>query len=331
MPAAAMLRPKPGLHGHAPLQKKPPMMLSRATSRVVAAMSLTLACTAVGAVPMGYVVNSDSPNDQTTDSLYRIDLATGSTTLLGRPGTFFTDIEGLALNFDGALLGIDDGSKSLILLDTANGVAAPFGGTRGNLSPTVPLGANNADPSIVITCDGQLLAATAQTQGSSVTSNLFRLDGQSGRPTQIASGLPVLTDLAARGNSIYGLGFDRLYLVDPGNGTATAVGSFGSGLFSQGGGLAFDADGQLWAIADQSQSEGLSRIYRINPFTGAATDTGKTTLTGVESLAIAPTQCNGPSGQPLVEQIPASSAVSLTSLIGVLGLFGALSLLRRRG
>lgn len=283
------------------------------------AASLTTAGSCAWAAPLAYVVDSDTPNPSGS-ALYQLDLATGQSTQRGPIASVFADIESLTLDSAGRLLGIDDATKTLIQIDLQNGATASVSSLRGNLSSALP--PSGGDPSLAFTCDGQLIAAT-------VTGRLFKLDPNAGSPIQIGSGttLPLkITDLAVRGNDLYGLGEDRLYRIDISNGTAKGVGTFGGALFSSGGGLSFDVDGTLWAISDRGDANSL--IYRIDPTSGTPTPVGSTPIKGIESLAIAPTQCPAVSEIPPL-QIPASSRQNLAVLVLLLGGMGLWRLLRR--
>ena len=104
-----------------------------------------------------------------------------------------------------------------------------------------------------------------------------------------------ITDLAVANGQMYGLGADKLYRIDVETGVSSLVGSFGSGVnFVEGGGLASDSSGQLWASAERRDTRLdllPSQIYRINADTGAATLSATTTVEGIESLVIGPPHC----------------------------------------
>lgn len=297
------------------------MKLSPATIAMAVASSLAIAASAAFAAPVAYVVDSDNPNN--LEKLHRVDLATGESTVVGPVDSNYSDIEGLVLTTDGRLLGVDDGSKSMFQFDLANAAITAYGGLRGSLNPTLPLG-TGVDPNLALTCDGQLLMGTG-------TGRLYRIDTDTGRPTQIGNGatLPFeIADIAVRGDEVYAVSKTQLLRINVGNATAQVVSNFDSDLFPSGGGLAFDAEGQLWAIADRAPNP--SPIYRINLLTGVATRMGSTPLPGIESMAIAPAKCSATPSQVVPTPIPASGSVSLSILGLITGLLGALALLRRR-
>lgn len=282
---------------------------------------MTLVCAWAAAAPLAYVVDSDNPGN--AEKLHRVDLATGDFSVVGPVDPNYPDIEGLTFTADGRLLGVDDASKSLFQFDLDSAAITAYGGLRGSLNPTLPLG-TAVDPSVALTCDGQMLAATG-------TGRLFRLDLDTGRATQIGNGasLPLeIADIAVKGDDVYAVNRTQLLRINVSNGTAQVIGTFDGDLFPSGGGLAFDAEGQLWAIADRAPNP--SPIYRINVLTGVATRVGSTPLPGIESLAIAPAKCGVAPTQIIPTPIPASGSISLTILGLITGLLGALALLRRR-
>src|SRR5688572_4350689 len=91
-----------------------------------------LACfvSSAAAFPVGYSVSTVTGVDG--GSLYRIDLANGSATLVGSLGLpTGADVE--AINFDpttGILYGYDDTGLGLYTIDTATGAATSVGGSQ---------------------------------------------------------------------------------------------------------------------------------------------------------------------------------------------------------
>ena len=81
----------------------------------------------------GFVVSSDASTALTADRLYKVNLRTGESTLvgpLGPTGGVFEDVEGLALDTDGKLFGIDDDTKTLLTISAANGFATAVNNAR---------------------------------------------------------------------------------------------------------------------------------------------------------------------------------------------------------
>ena len=294
------------------------------------------------AEPMAYSVNSDSNGG---DSLYLIDLATGSDQFRGKLFTGIedrTDTEGLAFSSNpGSLLwGMDDASGTLFPISTANGsinyddeIQLPFEFRSG--------GGN--DFGMTFACDNSLYFTSVRSK------TLYRRD-QDGDFTTVGStgALGVnISAIAALGNPVklYGLGNGRLengdidspnlYSIDLTTGVASLVGPLSdSNEFTYNeAGLAFDGSGGLWAITDRSQiSNQKSQILSINVATGAATLIA-TTLNevGYESLAInPPSDCviSSAPGDGL-EKIPTLNMAGRLSAILVLMLAGMLILRRR--
>jgi hypothetical protein len=266
------------------------------------------------AAPMAFSVNSDSGNLLTEDSLYLIDLSTGSDQ---RKGELISgiesrlDTEGLAISPDGTLWGIDDDSRTLFPINKATGAI--------NFQDEIPLtgfqsGGGN-DFGMSFSCDNSLYITSVRTQ----TLYHMSMDGSSDIiGTEGALGVNI-SAIAAFGSptQLYGLGNGQfqngttdspnLYSIDTATGVATLIGPLGSnaGEYNQGG-LAFDSDGVLWAITDRriinnSIADLPSQILRIDTSTGNATMVSTTTEVGYESLAIAPpSSClvvDGPGGE----------------------------------
>lgn len=256
---------------------------------------LLIALPAVAAAaPFGYSINSDSPGDD-FDSLYRIDLATGAQTRLGRVqtpvGDVKSDVEGLAFAPDGTLYGVDDQSLTLFPINFDNGTV--FQQQQGNLTG-VPFGGGN-DFGLTFACDGNLYTTSV------ATTSLYRV-GLDGSTTLIGSTGIAISAIAAFGNPVklYGLsngsgtGARTLYEINILNGVATPVGQpLGPAAdIYQEAGLAFDSSGQLWAMLDRRpdttpEAPALpGQVIRIDKNTGVATHSAFTTESGFESLAI---------------------------------------------
>ena len=85
---------------------------------------VTLFAISANAAPLAYSVNSDSGNLATEDSLFQIDLSTGSDSIRGELISGIEnrlDTEGLAFAPDGTLWGIDDDSRSLFPINKDSG------------------------------------------------------------------------------------------------------------------------------------------------------------------------------------------------------------------
>ncbi|NKI34980.1 hypothetical protein HFP89_07365 [Wenzhouxiangella sp. XN79A] len=248
------------------------------------------------AEPFAWGVNSrgNLPDDQQVHALWRIDLATGESDYVG--WTSFLDMEGLALDAEGTLYGADDESKTLVTVSTESGLAVAIANQRANFG--VPI-AEVLDLGMTFTCDGELLVSSDQRE------TLFTADPTDGMLTRIGDegglGAPI-TDIAAWGEAVYGIGQGLdgsgnsdspfLYAIDAEAGTAEVIGPLGSAVAPYANaGLAFDADGVLWALTDRRDNGSPdlpSEILRIDLDTGAATKVADADVVGFESLAIAP-------------------------------------------
>jgi hypothetical protein len=266
------------------------------------------------AAPDGYSINSDSPSSN-SDSLYRIDLATGVHTRLGRVqagGQTKIDVEGLAFAANGTLYGVDDDSMTLFPIDVANG--SVFSQQQVSIKG-MPSGGGN-DFGLTFACDGKLYATSVATQ------TLYWLD-----PAGVATPIGAvgslkanISALAAFGNPVklYGLGNGlkgdgsvdsrTLYEIDPQTGQASArpqqLGA-AAASYDQAG-LAFDSAGVLWAITDRRAVAGgpfPSQILRIDTTTGVATFSAETSEMGFESLAISIPDGCAPGEDPTPESV----------------------------
>ena len=268
---------------------------------------LTSATTVAVAAPVAYSINSDSASAQ-ADSLYQIDLATGQATWIAPISSFGEsriDVEGLAFAPDGQLYGIDDSRLTLFPLNPDNGLIqtaneVPISG--------LPFGGGN-DVGMSFTCGGDLFV-TSVTRGS-----LYRmtLDGKTtlvGSEGRLGANISALAAYGENPVTLYGLGngldgnlntdTPSLFSIDTATGIATEIGPLGAaaGTYSEGG-LAFDDNGQLWAITDRRGANGEalpSQVMKLDINTGTASEVQNTTEAGFESLAITvPRGCGGAS------------------------------------
>lgn len=297
------------------------------------------------AQPFGYSINSrgNFTDDDMINALWEVDLATGESVHIGWTG--FLDVEGLAFDTDGVLFGADDESNTLIQLSLVSGFGVAVNNELHNMG--IPID-QVMDFGMAFTCSGELfLVADARHE-------LYRGDVETGMIELVGApgslGAPI-TDIAAWGPDVYGIGqgldgggaidSPNLYRIDPAAGTSELIGPLGAGASPyNNAGLAFDADGMLWAITDRRAVPGgdfPSEILRIDPATGAAEKIGETTfdseaLVGLESLAIgAPGGCgvsgdlpDSPENGPF--NIPVSGRPALIALLVLVLGFGLLRL-----
>jgi hypothetical protein len=154
--------------------------------------------------------------------------------------------------------------------------------------------AGSNDFGLTFACDGNLYVTSVSQK------KLYRLN-LNGSTAPVGDMGQNISALAAYGNPVqlYGLSNGllananpdtrSLYRINTSTGAATLIGALGgaAGAYNEAG-LAFDSDGQLWAITDRRAAPGgpASQILRINTATGAATVQSTTAEAGFESLAI---------------------------------------------
>ena len=292
-----------------------------------------LAVASVGyAQPFGYAINSDSSDlsDELLDSLYLINLADGTSEFIGNVN--FLDVEGLAFDEAGTLFGVDENTNTLITIDTVTGAGISATGINGNLALSTT---TFFDFGLTFSC-----LTTQPLLSSDNEQMLFRVElEENARATSIGtttvngSNNVSITGLATRFvdgvETIYGLGAGEvspnLYTINSETGAATLVGPLtGADSYSDGG-IAFDENGQLWAITDRTLSGGSkpeSQILLIDIETGSATAIANT-LTGIETLAITALDCLGSVVGPGddIPQVPTLNVFGLLSLFSLLLIF----------
>jgi sugar lactone lactonase YvrE len=310
---------------------------------------LMLFATAVSAAPVGYSVNSDEPLG---DELYSINLANGKETLIGdvlSANTPRSDIEGMAFDRFNILWALDDESGKLFPINTETGRV--FFDEEVPISGFADLSFN--DFGMTFTCEGSLYVSTVA-KLSAAPQSLYRLtlDGKAvmvGDPGALGVNISAI---AAYGNPtrLYGLGNGMLsedgpqdnrslYEIDTVTGVARPIGKIGNAAadYFQAG-LSFDEDGGLWAITDRRTFDNDlgSQILSLDPETGKATLVSTTTVTGFESLAVAPP--SGCEDDPAYlhashtnNVIPTLDWLGKTAAILALTLVGWLSLRRQVG
>lgn len=316
----------------------------RPWKRLLAAAALALPVSVL-ADPVGYAVGSGGSGFGGSSTLWRIDLGTGAATLVGAIG--YVDVEGLAWSPDGILYAVADAGQACAgVCPGGTDVLLQINPQTGAGSLVGPLGLSqlgDLDYGLAATCDGRLWASS-DTLGTLWEINRFG----GGNRVAGALGAPV-SGLAAWGDALYGISVAddlALYRIDVDTGTPTRLGPLGLPSPFYDAGLAFDADGLLWATIDYFSPpppndllpEALRRndIALVDPETGAASlaatitgnDTGLATVQ-MEGLAIATGGgCGGglpppdPDPEPVVTGVPVDSPMALLVLASVLLLLG---------
>lgn len=310
--------------------------------RLTLAFGLLLSA-AAGAQPFGYASGTDPDSPGLRDALYRVDLATGSTTRLGYVG--FRDIDGLALHPDGSLYGAADGSAEaggtsdlLARINAQTGVGS-FVTHFAGLAGQGPGQGGQLDYGLAVTCDGALWLSS-DTQG-----HLWRVDPATGALDRVVTGGPPLSGLAARGSYVFGVSVEpdtSLYRYDIARKELVRVGPIAvlDRVFDVG--LDFDAEGRLWALLDYLvPPDGLprlaqndlveidpdtARLVSSKPITGAGSGLNRVQL---EGLAVAPPTCASGGVPPAPVSVSALEDPGRLLLVLVLALSAGLALRRR--
>jgi hypothetical protein len=349
--------------------------LRQAIAAALLAVAVVLSAPAAAADPVvGFSVNSSGNfvANQEVNALWRLNLQTGIATRVFdavRDDTGYLDLEALAFDRQGRLFGADDESKTLVRVGTSSGravtVSPPEQSNMGvPLSPPLDFG-------MTFTCDDQLLVVSATEQ------SLFEADIQTGTLNRLgaAGALGVaLADLATRDEVIYAIDMGQtaagptaepaLYRLSVNPVAVERIGPLGAAVLPyRSAGLAFDEQGQLWAVTNRrniNNQDFPSQIIRIDTETGTAQAVAETQvanddavvagqpLVGLESLAIGPPALCGASNDPNPSNAPVASPRSsdwdaspipalsppmlllLTLLLGILGAL-ALNMQRRQG
>ncbi len=307
-------------------------------------MLISLFAIGANAAPMAYSVNSDSGNLLTEDSLYLIDLATGSDQMRGELISGIEnrlDTEGLAFAPDGVLWGIDDDSRTLFPINTDSGAV--------KFQDEIPLagfqtGGGN-DFGMTFSCDSSLYISSVTSQtlyhlNMDGSSEMIGAEGALGANISAIAAIGTPTRLYGLGNGQFQDGTTdapNLYSINLATGVAALIGPLGNqaGEYNQAG-LAFDSDGSLWAITDRriinnTIADLPSQILKIDVGTGTATLMSSTSEVGFESLAIAPpAACNtGGAGDGSYPTIPTLNPAGRLLAVFILLLAG-MAVLRRR-
>lgn len=284
-------------------------------------LCLMLLASTASAQPFAYGINSDA--DVNADQLLRINLENGAATEIGALPGFLTDVEGLAFSPEGVLYAADNATKTLIRIDLGNAETELVDSRRQNLGFST---STALDLGMTFNCSGELLMVAEQTQ------SLYRVDTETGQARVVgqSGGLgDMMTAMASHGDQVFTLSAENngLYRIDDVTGLAELVGRV-ENVDIRDAGMAFDADGRLWAILDGSDSSlgsyDPSLILELNPLNAEIISITET-LTGIESLAISPpTSCD--IAGPMVMPVPATQPAGMIVLIMMLSLMGLVRL-----
>jgi hypothetical protein len=305
------------------------MFVARMRKILHIAMILLLGLPSASAMAstVAYSVNSDGG-----DILYQIDLESGTVIPLGVKLSGNSDIEGLAIDNDSNLWGVDEDKFTMFRLNPATG-----GKVNGTELPILGINSFNAnDFGLTFSCDGTLYASSVTLQ------TLYTIDDAGiativGELHDLGVNISAIAAYGREPTRIFGLGNGlvspddsvednrTLYEIDPELGTATPIGTGIGGAVAayHQAGLSFDASGKLWAITDRSALGLTSEIISIDVNSGIATvesDTGNV-LMGFESLAAAPpTGCTKHVSIPALDGPGRFIAILVLMLTGLVGI-----------
>ncbi len=306
IPRPQLVRLRIPLLNHLETEGRLMRLLHKHTSILLALIVLAFFSPATLAQTIGYTVRSFG--DQ---FLYRVNLTTGAATPVGATGQ---RLESIALSPTGVLFGINPATDQLVTINTATGAVTAVG----------PLGLD-VGASIVglaFDCAGNFLMTANANINNQGNVYLFQLNQQTGAATLIGSG-NALTGIATRGGVTYGLTAigNQLGVLTTNPVAFTSIGSLGtiSGVFNIG--LDFDANGTLFGLTDEGQS---NRLFTVNLTTGTATVVGNLTVNGTPAagfsgLAIAPPQCPVVGGLSTVSAASFRAEVASSSIAAVFG------------
>jgi hypothetical protein len=105
------------------------------------------------------------------------------------------------------------------------------------------------------------------TDGNGINSNIYTMDSVTGRVSPLLTVNFDLVDIAAYGETLYGITSDQFLTIDLIKGTCDVVGSLG--IEDKSAKLAVASNGTIYCIA--TPSGGATGLYTINPSTGAGT------------------------------------------------------------
>jgi Repeat of unknown function (DUF6923) len=252
------------------------------------------------------------------DSLYRINLASHTASLIGPAGSYggqvIANISGLSYSPDGELYAVAGGANALIRIDSSDGGATVVGsfGLNGQGDPQ----RNDAlDLAMTFACDGTLYLVSAY------AGKLWTVNPSTGATTLVGATGATITGLVAAGDTLLGAGGrgdDRLYRLNTRTGAATAIGSYGSGVTTwvNSVSMSFDDSGRLWAVLNyvppapgSTSVPEWSDLARIDPFTGHVTNLGPITgpasleQVGMKGFAVGPPPCGAGLGAPVAAPV----------------------------
>lgn len=205
--------------------------------------------------------------DESTDQLLSINPWTGAGTVVGPLP--FGRIGDVAIDASGQAFGTKYDTDDLVSIDLTSGAATIIG----------PLGFGLVN-GLAYDSAGTLYGM------DDGTDRIVQIDTSTGAATAVSPALGV--------TNVIGIAFDssdtlfaadsvdgNLLVVDPATGSHTVVGSFGLGVGTEMGSLAFDASGTLFG----AEKGATDQLYTIDTTTGLATAVGPLGFTRVTAIA----------------------------------------------
>ena len=259
------------------------MSKRRIAARIGAALAAVVVTLAVGGVAAADPTGSTAQQDPAGDRLVHIDLATGDSTPAAKALTGITGVQDLAIGGDGALYGVSVAKDLLVAINPSD----------GSLKSSVPLGVDVTAAGITFTSDGTLwMTATIANGGV----KLYTVNPATGQTTEVGllgtPGAPDIRGLATTcDDQILGIAGGN-EVVRIGTSPPTVTPFFP--VFSSGpGSLGLDpATETVWGLQSSGSSD-PGELWKVDPDTGALTDTGTKTASGtLLGLAINELPCN---------------------------------------
>jgi hypothetical protein len=240
--------------------------------KIALSIAAALACSAAASAgTQNVLLGVASFGPFSTQSLYRIDTATGAASLIGSTG--LSNINGIAYEPVTGTLVAYTNAADVFKINVITGAASLIASASG----TVPEGDLAIAGSAGYTISGNTFGSL------NIWSGAFSPIGDIGPAANDISGLAIDVTGAILGYAKNGSSEDTLVQINAATGLATTIGATGINTASSVGGLAIDPTSGSAFI-----SEGAS-LYSLNTSTGAASLIGAHGVTGFSGIAFIPT------------------------------------------
>jgi DNA-binding beta-propeller fold protein YncE len=239
--------------------------------QVLVRLGLLALLTSTASAAVLYGVGSYEPF--ASQSLYRIDAATGVATAVGNTG--LSEINGIAWSEATQTLFAYTTDADLYRLNPATGAASLIAAR----SEIVPEG------DIALGTGGAYVSFGADLARLNLATGALEIVGPFGDAANDVSGLAFDAAGALYGYSKNGLLGDTLLSIDPATGAASERGLLGIESTKAVGGLAFDPDNGGLYLTDHEA------LFLVDPATGNATPIGAHGVSGMSGIAFVPEPC----------------------------------------